>query len=226
MNLHFRKNKNVFLEFSKLKIKRKNYLIDKKFQLRYLFYVVIGLVISTLSISIIVYFTTWYSVIKEFSAVQLHQDLSNIVRMREYESVRTMSDIETIPILKEETKILSNHQIKIINKILNKTNKRIFFILLVVLLVVIVFGIFITHRIAGPLFRLNRELSKLVEGDTEVNFSLRKRDELKPIAEKLQLLVKRLQKLNQLTQELENTNLTEQQRKIVESISVLFKQND
>ena len=209
-----------------MKIKRKNYLIDKKFQLRYLFYVVIGLVISTLSISIIVYFTTWYSVIKEFSAVQLHQDLSNIVRMREYESVRTMSDIETIPILKEETKILSNHQIKIINKILNKTNKRIFFILLVVLLVVIVFGIFITHRIAGPLFRLNRELSKLVEGDTEVNFSLRKRDELKPIAEKLQLLVKRLQKLNQLTQELENTNLTEQQRKIVESISVLFKQND
>jgi methyl-accepting chemotaxis protein len=209
-----------------MNVKRRIYLIDKKFQLKYLFYVIFVLVLVSIAISSIVYFTTWFSVVKEFSAVKLHQDLSNIVRMREYEGVRTMSNIETIPILKEEAKMLSNYQIKIINEILKKTNKRIFFTLIIILLSIIILGIFITHRVAGPLFRINKELTKLTEGNFDVNFTLRKKDELKPIAEKLQFLTQKLQKFKHFTQELEKTKLTNEQKKILENISVLFKQND
>lgn len=205
---------------------RRKYLIDKNFQLKYVFYVVLSLVGSTVVISLIVYLTTWFSVIKEFSSVKLHQDLSNIVRMREYEGVRTFSNVETIPILKEEAKMLSNHQIKVVNKILKNTNKRVIVAVIIILVIIIIFGIFISHRIAGPLFRMNRELDKLIKGNFDVNFTLRKKDELKPIAEKLQVLTQKLKDFNQLIKKLENTNLTNEQKEIIEKISALFKSND
>jgi len=153
-----------------MKQKRKKYLIDKKFQVKYIFYSVVILAIATITISAIVYLTTWLSVIKEFSDVKLHQDLTTIVRMREYEGVRTRTIVETIPILKEEAKMLSKHQLEIINRILIKTNARVFVIMVFLVLFIVVLGVFITHRIAGPLFRINRELDKLIEGDVDVNF--------------------------------------------------------
>ena len=42
-----------------------------------------------------------------------------------------------------------------------------------------------THRIAGPLFRLERSLTSMIEGDLTETLSLRQKDEGKDLAEKL-----------------------------------------
>ena len=44
---------------------------------------------------------------------------------------------------------------------------------------------FITHRIAGPLFRLNREVEKFKSGDLNADFHIRKDDELRVLAKNL-----------------------------------------
>jgi len=203
---------------------RRKYLIDKKFQMRYILYPVIVLVIATIVISGIVYITTWFSFIKEFSGLKLHQDLTTIVRMREYEGVRTRTVVETVPILKEEAKMLSKHQIEVINRILISTSRRIFVVVGILIILVIISGVFITHRIAGPLFRINKELDKLIEGNLDVNFTLRKKDELRPLSSKLQILFDKIklnrQQLKGFVEDLKNTNLNEHQKKILEKIEM------
>lgn len=45
--------------------------------------------------------------------------------------------------------------------------------------------LFISHKIAGPLYRLNREITKFGEGSLGVNFSIRTGDQLKELANSL-----------------------------------------
>ena len=52
-------------------------------------------------------------------------------------------------------------------------------------------GVILSHRIAGPVYRIGKYLDTLIQGDYSQCLTLRKKDELKSIAEKLsQLCVK------------------------------------
>ena len=58
--------------------------------------------------------------------------------------------------------------------------------------IILLFGavsIFITHKIAGPLYRLKKSLSMITEGNLDVKVKLRKRDDLKDLAEHVNMLV-------------------------------------
>lgn len=58
--------------------------------------------------------------------------------------------------------------------------------------IILLFGavsIFITHKIAGPLYRLKKSLSEINEGNLDVKVKLRKRDDLKDLAEQVNMLV-------------------------------------
>lgn len=56
----------------------------------------------------------------------------------------------------------------------------------------IAFSLRRTHRVAGPLYRIELHLDRLLAGDFENRIRLRNQDELKAIAEKLNLLTDRL----------------------------------
>ena len=58
--------------------------------------------------------------------------------------------------------------------------------------IILLFGavsIFITHKIAGPLYRLKKSLSVITEGNLDVKVKLRKGDDLKDLAEHVNMLV-------------------------------------
>lgn len=60
---------------------------------------------------------------------------------------------------------------------------------------IIFFGavsIFISHKVAGPLFRLKRSLDLVTHGDLSVVIKLRKWDDLKDLAEHINLLIEEL----------------------------------
>lgn len=62
-------------------------------------------------------------------------------------------------------------------------------------LVILIFGalsIFITHKIAGPLYRVKKSLSEVTKGNLNVVVKLRKFDDLKDLADHVNLLIEEL----------------------------------
>ena len=53
-------------------------------------------------------------------------------------------------------------------------------------------SIFISHKVAGPLYRLKKSLSQVAQGDLNVVVKLRKWDDLKDLAEHVNVLIEEL----------------------------------
>lgn len=61
--------------------------------------------------------------------------------------------------------------------------------------IILLFGalsIFITHKIAGPLYRMKKSISEIIKGNLDVKVNLRKRDDLKDLAEHVNMLAEEL----------------------------------
>lgn len=61
--------------------------------------------------------------------------------------------------------------------------------------IILLFGvisIFITHKIAGPVFRLKKCLTEITRGNLDIKIKLRKGDDLKDLAEHINILVEEL----------------------------------
>jgi len=88
-------------------------------------------------------------------------------------------------------------------------------------LVVLVFGLFYSHRLAGPLFNLKRTMSKVTQGEWNVTVGIRKNDEFHDVKESLDDLVTsmqgRIDKLNKVLKD-----VPEKQRVKIEEI---FQEN-
>lgn len=52
--------------------------------------------------------------------------------------------------------------------------------------------LFTSHRIAGPLFRMQKDIEEVIRGNLKMYFSLRKKDELKAMANSLNEMTKSL----------------------------------
>ncbi len=63
----------------------------------------------------------------------------------------------------------------------------------IVILTLGVLSVFITHKIAGPVYRFKKVLSEISAGNLNVSVHLRKRDDLKDLAEDLNMVIKELQ---------------------------------
>jgi len=72
---------------------------------------------------------------------------------------------------------------------------RIFFLLPIVA----VMGILLSHKIAGPAFRIEKTLKEIGKGNFDINIQLRKFDELKGIAEAVNEMAADLKKLKDKT---------------------------
>ena len=63
---------------------------------------------------------------------------------------------------------------------------------IIVAIATVILTLFISHRIAGPLYRLKRQLGSIGIGDLSGDFSLRKDDQLKDIANSMSAMIKGL----------------------------------
>ena len=66
---------------------------------------------------------------------------------------------------------------------------RTLLFLVPIILVIASFTILISHRLAGPLFRIQRTIDEVVRGEDTENIHLRKHDELKDLAGKINELI-------------------------------------
>lgn len=66
--------------------------------------------------------------------------------------------------------------------IVNMVNLRLFLSLILVAPFVVIIGIFASHKIAGPIYRIEKFLGDMANGDYSSILTLRKNDELMPLA--------------------------------------------
>ena len=66
---------------------------------------------------------------------------------------------------------------------------------LFMLIGVSVIGVFYSHRIAGPVYRINRELQRVLDGEKGVKIALRHKDKMQELAVRINQLLEELDSL-------------------------------
>ena len=122
---------------------RRNYLISKRFQLRYVFYVLAFMFMIAWLSGYTVYYTLF---------TLMGEKLANV-----YPQGRLMDIFKTV-------------------------NTTLLLRIALIVPFVVMISILITHRIAGPIFSMQRYLGEVAKGNFSSILKLRKRDELKDLA--------------------------------------------
>ncbi len=130
--------------------KRTQYLVAKKFQLKYVGLILLLVFATAALCAYIVYYT---------SMLLMGEKLANV-----YPQGRLVSIVKII-------------------------NFRIFLSLILVTPLVAMIGIFLSHRIAGPIYRMEKFLVNAASGDLNSHIILRAKDELISLANGINLLI-------------------------------------
>jgi len=168
---------------------RKQYIIDKKLQLRTTFSVVRFVVVVT-AIIIIAVGVNIAENNKKMDNILVIQD--NIVQVL---TTKTLVDDKDVAYKAAIRDIARNHaeNMNTLNEMIRYN--YILLIIIVILVVLETIALFIiliirTHRISGPIFVMTRCMNEIIEGKDPVFRPLRKKDELKKFYDLLQQTIK------------------------------------
>ncbi|MCM8775921.1 MAG: HAMP domain-containing protein [Candidatus Omnitrophica bacterium] len=168
-----------------MKERRRHYFIDKPLQLRYMAYILIPLVTVSVIAIFSLYFGIWGGVLDAFSDEKIRNDLLIASRLTEYEQARLpYSEAKVSPLsFFRQTEKLSQRQREVFKNILNETNRKIFLNFIFLLFFIGWGSIYVSHKIAGPLYRFHATLESIEKGDFRIRIHLRSRDEAQFLAE-------------------------------------------
>lgn len=169
--------------------RRRRYFIKAGLQLRYMSMIILCMLVASLVAGYLLYFGIWSAVIPEFSEVKLAEKLEIASRMRDYEQVRRGIEEDKALSIFREAKLLSAHEQTAVANILKSANLKLIPKLIIFVLAVAFASIFVSHKIAGPIYRFEKETKAIGEGDLTVKFKLRKGDEMKELADALEKMV-------------------------------------
>lgn len=140
-------------EAKPIKFKRKQYIVAKEFQMRYVGIILLFMFLTAALCSYVVYYT---------SMINLGEKLANV-----YPQGRLVS-------------------------IVNIVNFRILLSVLLVTPLVAIIAIFLSHRIAGPIFRMEKFMDGIAAGNLGSRIVLRQGDELMTLADGINRLAGKL----------------------------------
>ena len=159
------------------RFKRKNYLVDKGFQFRFIasFLLLIAISFLVLTSGFVVYYWVRYvageNVFSEFIFIQRQ------IRVTGESGESTQTKSEMLPPINRLELILPP---VLINN-------------LIIMFIISVVGIFYSHRIAGPVYRMEQDLARVLSGEKGVKIRLRKRDKMQSLAQKINQLIEQNQ---------------------------------
>jgi hypothetical protein len=159
------------------KIKRKTYVINKGFQFRFIATFLVLVVISLLifSAGFAVYYWVRYlmgdNIFDEFILV--------FKRVEIVDQKGELTDVE------QEIGATNRFEIVVLPLLLNN---------ILIMVVISIIGIFYSHKIAGPVYRIGKEIEKAIGGEAGIRLKLRKGDKLHELANEINLLLEELDK--------------------------------
>lgn len=165
--------------------RRRQFFINKPFQLRYMLYVSLPLVVICGVSFFSLYLGIWADILSSFSDQKIQENLITATRMVQYEEVRQNSAPNGVISVFKSAEKLSDRQQEIFKEILNKANRNIA-VKIALLLFFVAWGtIYISHKIAGPIYHMIRVGREIEGGNYRARIALRKGDEAHPLAEQL-----------------------------------------
>lgn len=170
---------STIMDPTSMKERRSHFLINKPLQLRFMIYIIATLITVSAVVIISSYFGIWGSVLDAFSNSQIRDELLTASRLSEYESARLIGhekNPSTLSFFKEADR-LSLRQREVFKTILSDTHRRLLPKVLFLLILIAWGSIYLSHKIAGPLYRLFISLEELGKGNMSVRIHLRKFDE-------------------------------------------------
>jgi methyl-accepting chemotaxis protein len=162
-----------------MKERRSHFLINKSLQLRFMIYIIAMLVSVSAVVIVSFYFGIWGSVLDAFSNSKVRDELLIASRLSEYEHARLTGKEKAPSSLSffKQADRLSLRQQEVFKNILDDTNRKLL-PKFAFLLVLIAWGsIYLSHKVAGPLYRFQISLEELEKGNMSVRIHLRESDE-------------------------------------------------
>ncbi len=135
--------------------KRRNYLVNKSLQPRYMAMAALLILIMSVLMAWIVYSTMWYTL-----SEMLEGDPMLYVKFREM-NIALLGRFLAVVVLSSA--------------------------------LAVIFMMFVSHRVAGPLFRLERTIREMGEGKIPLKVNLREKDEFKQLAEVVNSVIGRME---------------------------------
>lgn len=174
------------------KRKRRNYLINKGFQLKYTLAIVGLLLVVMVAGGTGLYMGMWGSIIQNFSKFKVSEELETARRISDYETVRYQKGDYRLEKIFREAELLSAEQRRALKDALRAVNESLLPKVLLLAVLIFIAGIFVSHKIAGPMYRIEKSAEAIRQGDLRVNFHVRKGDEMKGAASALEDMVESL----------------------------------
>jgi len=174
--------------------RRTNYLIKKGFQLKYTITIVATILVVMLVSGVGLYVGMWSSIIENFSKFRVSEDLETAKRIAGYEEARFKKGDFRLERIFREAELLSVKEQETLHNVLNSVNKSLIPKVMILVVFIFIGGIFISHRIAGPMYRFQKTAEAIASGDLRVNFNIRKTDEMKDMALTLEGMIEALRK--------------------------------
>lgn len=166
-------------------MKRKTYVIDKRFQFRFIATFLLYILISLLLFSGGVFIFYWISymgenVVSEFIVI--------------YKQVQVL-DSEGNPRFNDKNEPLTTTEPQPPINPIRLLLPPILINNLLISIIISVLGIFYSHKIAGPVYRIGTDIKRVLDGEEGVIIKLRKTDKLHDLAERVNQLITEYDKL-------------------------------
>jgi methyl-accepting chemotaxis protein len=193
-----------------MKNRRRQYFIDKPYQLRFMTYITGTLFIVSSIVIVSLYFGIWGSILDSFSNDKVQNDLITAARLAQYEDARIPvkpNAPASLSFFKSAEK-LSDRQQEIFKGILIETSRKLLPKYILLLFFIAWGTVFLSHKTAGPLYRFNSTLREIEKGHVNIRIQLRKNDEGQLIGEQfnhtLENLDQKFQTIKKIVRENEN----------------------
>ncbi|MBT3273949.1 MAG: hypothetical protein HN368_12405 [Spirochaetales bacterium] len=170
--------------------KRKTYIIDRAFQYRLIGMFLLSIIIALILFSAGTVFYYWASSMAGDNLFKEFIDINKQV----YE-LEEGEDGKMVQVSKTRTVYGVKRWEIIVPPILINN--------LFMLILVSVLGLIYSHRIAGPAFRINRELRRVLDGEPGVQIVLRKQDQFRDLAGRINEVLTELDRVRQQLEKLE-----------------------
>jgi nitrogen fixation/metabolism regulation signal transduction histidine kinase len=159
----------------------RNYLIDSRFQLKYTSFILIAAVTISTVLGVFLWRTSGEVVAESQKVVEQSKKVSDVVKM----SIKDDPVYGDNPALAQEfTKESAEQDAKIQAQqdgLIRQQRTMLYALvgaLAVMVFVIGVLGIYFTHKVAGPIYKMKLLLNQVADGRLNVNAKLRKGDEL------------------------------------------------
>lgn len=174
--------------------RRTHYLVKKGFQFKYTIAIAAVMLAVMLIGGIGIYVGMWSSIIENFSEFKVSENLETAKRIAGYEDARYGKGDFRLEKIFREAELLSAKEQDTLHNALKSVNRALLPKMIVFIVIVFIGGIFVSHRIAGPMYHFEKSARAIRNGNLSVNFNIRKTDEMKDAALSLEEMVESLRK--------------------------------